>query len=391
MKLTDVVNLTQTAVAQTLGTTYLEKDGKIAPIESFKLVDVGKDVLDSGSVDSYVKSLLTQLGKMVIESKRYSADIPSIFVDSFDWGGYVERVYFSPQDLIKDEMYDLVNGTTYEDHKFYKPNVSAKIFEEGKTITCPISITEDQIKMSFNSYEELNKFLSGIYQNVQNTITLGLEAYAHMLISAGIAVSIGATGNTRHLATEFYGAENAKTKKLYEMLADSAFLKYCMEQISLTKDHMKRYTTAFNNGAIPNFTTEDDIKTALLADFANACKFNVTADTFNADEIGLGDFDKVTAWQAFSADTLRDFDVETNSSISISADAQNKLGLGTGAFAKKGVIGVVYDYRAMGICPYRTKVTSNYTASADFWNQYHHQLVNYILDANFNIVSFVLD
>lgn len=389
MKFQDVVELTQNAVAQTLGSTYMEKDGKLAPLTSFNLVDVGKDVLDSGSVDSYVKALLTQMGKMIIESKVYKAELPSLFIDSFDWGGYIERVYFSPQDLLKDDMYDLVDGKVYEDHKFYKPNVSAKIFEEGKTIACPISITEDQIKMSFNSYEELNKFLSGIYQNVQNTITLGLEAYAHMLISAGIAVSIGATGNTRHLATEFYGAEHVK--KLSEMLADSAFLKYCMEQISLTKDQMKRYTTAFNNGSIPTFSTEEDLKVALLADFANACKFNVTADTFNADEIGLGDFDKVTAWQAFSADTLRDFDVETNSSISISADAQNKLGLGTEAFAKKGVIGVVYDYRAMGICPYRTKVTSNYTASADFWNQYHHQLVNYILDANFNIVSFVLD
>lgn len=389
MKFQDVVELTQNAVAQTLGAEYMTKEGKLAPLTSFNLVDVGKDVLDSGSVDSYVKALLTQMGKMIVESKVYKAELPSLFIDSFDWGGYIERVYFSPQDLLKDDMYDLVDGKVYEDHKFYKPNVSAKIFEEGKTIACPISITEDQIKMSFNSYEELNKFLSGIYQNVQNTITLGLEAYAHMLISAGIAVSIGSTGNTRHLATEFYGAEHGK--KLSEMLADSAFLKYCMEQISLTKDQMKRYTTAFNNGAIPTFSTEEDLKVALLADFANACKFNVTADTFNADEIGLGDFDKVTAWQAFSADTLRDFDVETNSSISISADAQNKLGLGTGAFAKKGVIGVVYDYRAMGICPYRTKVTSNYTASADFWNQYHHQLVNYILDANFNIVSFVLD
>lgn len=389
MKFNDVVELTQNAVAQTLGSAYMEKDGKLAPLSSFNLVDVGKDVLDSGSVDSYVKALLTQMGKMIIESKVYKAELPSLFIDSFDWGGYIERVYFSPQDLLKDDMYDLVDGKVYEDHKFYKPNVSAKIFEEGKTITCPISLTEDQIKMSFNSYEELNKFMSGIYQNVQNTITLGLEAYAHMLISAGIAVSIGSTGNTRHLATEFYGAEHGK--KLSEMLADSAFLKYCMEQISLTKDQMKRYTTAFNNGAIPTFSTEEDLKVALLADFANACKFNVTADTFNADEIGLGEFDKVTAWQAFSADSLRDFDVETNSSISISADTQNKLGLGTGAFAKKGVIGVVYDYRAMGICPYRTKVTSNYTASADFWNQYHHQLVNYILDANFNIVSFVLD
>lgn len=390
MKFTDVVELTQNAVAQTLGDEYMGKDGKLAPLTSFNLVDVGKDVLDSGSVDSYVKALLTQMGKMIIESDVYKAELPSLFIDSFDWGGYIERVYFSPQELLKDDMYDLVDGKVYEDHKFYRPNVSAKIFEEGKTISCPISITEDQIKMSFNSYDDLNRFLSGIYQNVQNTITLGLEAYAHMLISAGIAVTIGATGNTRHLATEFYG-ESGKTKKITEMLKDGAFLKYCMEQISLVKDQMKRYTTAFNNASVPTFTTDNDLKVALLADFANSVKFNVTADTFHADEIGLGKFDKVTAWQAFSEVALRDFDVETNSSISISADTNNKLGIGVEEFNVKGVIGIVYDYRAMGICPFRTKVTSNYTASADFWNQYHHQLVNYILDSNFNMVSFVLD
>lgn len=390
MKFTDVVELTQNAVAQTLGDVYMGKDGKLAPLTSFNLVDVGKDVLDSGSVDSYVKALLTQMGKMIIESDVYKAELPSLFIDSFDWGGYIERVYFSPQELLKDDMYDLVDGKVYEDHKFYRPNVSAKIFEEGKTISCPISITEDQIKMSFNSYDDLNRFLSGIYQNVQNTITLGLEAYAHMLISAGIAVTIGATGNTRHLATEFYG-ESGNTKKITEMLKDGAFLKYCMEQISLVKDQMKRYTTAFNNASVPTFTTDNDLKVALLADFANSVKFNVTADTFHADEIGLGKFDKVTAWQAFSEVALRDFDVETNSSISISADTNNKLGIGVEDFNVKGVIGIVYDYRAMGICPFRTKVTSNYTASADFWNQYHHQLVNYILDSNFNMVSFVLD
>lgn len=390
MKFTDVVELTQNAVAQTLGDVYMGKDGKLAPLTSFNLVDVGKDVLDSGSVDSYVKALLTQMGKMIIESDVYKAELPSLFIDSFDWGGYIERVYFSPQELLKDDMYDLVDGKVYEDHKFYRPNVSAKIFEEGKTISCPISITEDQIKMSFNSYDDLNRFLSGIYQNVQNTITLGLEAYAHMLISAGIAVTIGATGNTRHLATEFYG-ESGKTKKITEMLKDGAFLKYCMEQISLVKDQMKRYTTAFNNASVPTFTTDNDLKVALLADFANSVKFNVTADTFHADEIGLGKFDKVTAWQAFSEGALRDFDVETNSSISISADTNNKLGIGVEKFDVTGVIGIVYDYRAMGICPFRTKVTSNYTASADFWNQYHHQVVNYILDSNFNMVSFVLD
>jgi hypothetical protein len=45
----------------------------------------------------------------------------------------------------------------------------------------------------------------------------------------------------------------------------------------------------------------------------------------------------------------------------------------------------------MGICPFKQKVTSSYTAIADFWNQYHHTLVNYILDSNYPMVAFIVD
>ena len=141
MKFNDVVELTQNAVAQTLGSEYMGKLGTLSELSSYQLVDVGKDVLDGGSVDSYVKSLLTQIGKLYIESREYVSELDSIYIDSFDWGGYLERVYFAPQDLVTDDMFNLVNGNTYEDHKFYKPNVSAKIFEEAKTIMCPISLT----------------------------------------------------------------------------------------------------------------------------------------------------------------------------------------------------------------------------------------------------------
>lgn len=393
MKFETVKELTEKAVAQTLGSAYMTaEDGNIRPLESFRLADVGKDVLDSGSVDSYVKSLLTQIGKLIIYSDKYKAELPSLFVDSFDWGGYIERVYFSPQDIVEDDMYALVDGKSYDDHKFYKPNVSAKIFEEAKTLTCPISITRDAVAMAFTNMDEMNRFLSGIYTNVENTITLGMEAYAHMLVSCGIAVSIGATSTARHLATEYYGEGFDKTAHtLSKMLKDKDFLRYCLEQISLTKDRFKRYTTAFNNKSIPVFTNESQTRLALLSDFTTACKFNVSADTFNKEEIGIGSFDKISSWQAFADAEKVDFDVTTNSTISISADAENKLGIGTGEFTKSGIIGILYDYRAMGICPQKTKVTSNYTASADFWNHYHHQLLNYILDPNFSMVAFVLD
>lgn len=392
MKFVDVVSLTQNAVAQTLGESYLTaNDGTIKAIDSFNLVDVGTDILSSGSADSYVKALLTQMGKMVIDAKRYTSEIPSIFVDSFEWGGFIQQVMFLPQDILQDDMYNLVNGQVYEDHKFYEPNVKAKIFQEAKKVVVPISITDDAMKMAFTGWEQMNSFLSGIHTNVDNTITLALEAYAHMLVSCAVATSIKKTTTSVHLGTEFYGTETLETKTYKQMLDDKEFLVYALKRISKVKDDMKRMTTNFNNGTVPVFTDSSDAKCCLLADFARACKFDVNANTYNKEDIAIGDFDKITAWQAFKATDQPNFDVETSSKIMIGADPTNKLGLGTTAFTQGGVIGIVYDRRGIGLCPYKTKVTSNYTASADFWNEYHHQLVNYLLNDNYNMVAFTLD
>ena len=389
MKFIDVVELTKSAVAQSLGNEYMEKVGDLSALDSYKLVDIGKDVLDGGTVDSYVKSLLTQIGKLYIESREYVSELNSIYIDSFDWGGYLERVYFSPQDLVVDEMFNLVNGNSYDDHKFYKPNVSAKIFEESKTIMCPISLTEDAVKMAFSSWDEMNKFLSGIQQNVRNTIDLGLDAYAHMLVSCAIAVSDKALNNSIHLLTEAKekGIVSSETTS-EQALNNEGYLVYCLNRIRNVEKYMHRMTTAYNNGSVP--MQAKDVNKILLTDFVSSTKFNVRANTYNLDEVGIGSYDEVSAWQGIT-DGTNNFDYSTNSKIMITADPTNKLGIGTEAVTLCNAIGLLFDRMALGICPYRSKVTSNYTAIADFWNEYHHMLVNYILDSNYSMVAFFND
>lgn len=389
MKFIDVVELTKSAVAQSLGNEYMEKVGDLSALDSYKLVDIGKDVLDGGTVDSYVKSLLTQIGKLYIESREYVSELNSIYIDSFDWGGYLERVYFSPQDLVTDEMFNLVNGNSYDDHKFYKPNVSAKIFEESKTIMCPISLTEDAVKMAFSSWDEMNKFLSGIQQNVRNTIDLGLDAYAHMLVSCAIAVSDKALNNSIHLLTEAKekGIVSSETTS-EQALNNEGYLVYCLNRIRNVEKYMHRMTTAYNNGSVPMQAKE--VNKILLTDFVSSTKFNVRANTYNLDEVGIGSYDEVSAWQGIT-DGTNNFDYSTNSKIMITADPTNKLGIGTEAVTLTNAIGLLFDRMALGICPYRSKVTSNYTAIADFWNEYHHMLVNYILDSNYSMVAFFND
>ena len=392
MKKIDVVNITQQAVAQTMGSDYMSEKGGLNAIESFRLADIGEDVLNSGTVDQYVKSILTQLGKMYVDSKAYAAELPSLFIDSFEWGGYLERVYFKPQDLIQDEMYNLVDGNTYEDHKFYQPKASAKIFEEVKNIMTPISIVSDQIKEAFQGWDQMNSFLSGIQNNVNNTLTLASEAYAHMLIQCGIAVAEKNTQHSVHLLTEAIANKVIATgATAAEALESPEFLRFALKRIAQVKKNMKRYTVAFNNGQIPTFTNDADAKIALLTDFTTAAGFTARANTFNANELNIGEYDEVACWQAFSDTSKANFDYTTNSTIKIAADSTNKLGIGTDAVTITDVIGVLYDTRAMGISLTKSKVTSNYTAIADFWNEYHHKQVNYILDPNFNIVTFKLD
>ena len=116
----------------------------------------------------------------------------------------------------------------------------------------------------------------------------------------------------------------------------------------------------------------------------------VKANTYNKDEIGIGDYDEICSWQAVK-NNEKVFDYATNSAISISADPNNKLGIGTQAVMINNVIGVAYDRMAMGVCPFKSKVTTSVTAIADFQNFYHHLLVNYILDSNYPIVAFIND
>lgn len=136
---------------------------------------------------------------------------------------------------------------------------------------CPISITRDQMQMAFTSWEQMNTFLSGIYTNVQNTVELAMEAYAHMLVSCGIAISDKGTQTAIHLLTEGKAAgvlTQADTAE--EALKNEVFIRWAMRRISNIRKYMKRYTTAFNNGSIPTFTNDADNKMALLTDFANA-------------------------------------------------------------------------------------------------------------------------
>ena len=109
----------------------------------------------------------------------------------------------------------------------------------------------------------------------------------------------------------------------------------------------------------------------------------------------MGKFYDTPWWQAVAGDisSVEKFnDIEINSAVEITADTANKLGIGTSAYSSKYVIGLMYDRLAIGIAERAgNKVTSSYTACADFWNMFDHHALNAWVDSNYNIVAFIID
>ena len=56
------------------------------------IVDVGKEILDTGSVDNYVRTLVDRIGKVVFVNKAYKGSAPSVMMDGWEYGSILEKI-----------------------------------------------------------------------------------------------------------------------------------------------------------------------------------------------------------------------------------------------------------------------------------------------------------
>lgn len=416
MKMVDVKLVTQAVLNQMIGAKYFpvaEGDEPAAvqnveAVDSALLVDMGEVAAGSeAAADLAYKVMIDQLGKMVIESRSYVAQLPSLFVDPIEWGGFVEHVQVGLSDVYDDEMWNPDGFINYNDeggkeyaqkmaeqeHAFYRPRVHAKIFKEAKAISVRLTTLKDQLFTAFKSLDEMNRFLSALYTSVENTLQLKAQAYALATVATGIGRAT-ALGHGYDLRTLYNAETGSNIANSTEFRKSDEAMRWALGFMANTKDNFSQYSTAFNNAVEPVETPPDDVRTILLAKFANDAKFGVRANTFHEELIGIGDFERVTAWQGINTAGSNAFNFGAVSKVMFTADSAEKVGITLGegdtSYTVPNVVGVMYDKYALGISLDKKKVTASYTAVNDSWNSFYHALVNYICNDNYNLVYFYI-
>lgn len=389
-------------IAQTMGADYYPESGtdsnkSLAAVDTWKLADVGKDVEDAGKTDVFTKTLMVQLGKYYFDNRLYDAEMPPVFRDVMEYGGYLLHTRLGLYQVEDDPKWSLINGKDYsaDEHTPVLPTTYAKIFDELKALRVKYTIYNDTLNEAMTGWAMMSKYVGQMEVAYQNTVSVMLETVAMQLMSSAVAISDKATKTARHLLTEAKALGIIDTSGTADdFMKSEECIKYALMEIKKTKKYMRKFTVAFNNKTTPCFTPESDNELLMLTAFT-AQAGNVLASVYHNNEFDIGDFHEIPWWQATakevdSVEMFNNFDV--NSAIEITADVNNKLGIGTDAYSTKYVIGLMYDRLAIGIAERAgNKVTSSYTASADFWNMYDHHAMNAWVDSAYNIVAFIID
>ena len=421
------LEVTQGAIAQLIAKNYMDKEYQLKELTDTAIVDLGEkleltedgDFQVNSPADIVFKAFLSQLGKIVIDTRSYVAKLPSLYVDPVNWGLFSEYVQIGLSDVMIDEMWNpngyIPWGTMSSDsppvdlgaaegsriaaieYGFYRPPIHTKLYK--KLHPCMVAITTmyDQLFTAFRSVTELNKFLAGLYNAVENTIQLKAEIYAKMTVCVGIGKTF--VNNNAFDLRAMYAAEIGDNTVLAtptkELKQTPGFQAFALEKISEYREYISDYVACFNNGEEATFAS--DVKMIINTNFEKCCKFGVRANTYNENLLGIGSYDRCNAWQAVTSGTVGVpvYDFETTSSIDFSKEAAIEIGLLPESTTEKsylltGVVAVIYDRMAMGITIDKKKVTSTPCGSRDTVNLFYHAAANYVVNDSYPIISFYI-
>lgn len=393
MEVKQIYTLMNSVSSEVLGRTDIVQEDLTG------VVDMGTEVFNANAVDNYVKALVNHIGKVVFVNRPYMGKVPSVLMDSWEFGSVLEKISADIPEAHENKSWELTDGAEYSQDVFYKPKVSAKFFNSRVTFEVPVSITERQVKESFSNAAQLNGFISMIYAAVEKSMTIKADALIMRTITNMIAETLAADstkftpegGTTVDYSTastvrcvnllKLYNDTVKPTTALTVATAitDPEFIRFASYTMGLYADRLQSISTLFNVGGKERFTPKDMLHVVLLSDFAKAAQTYLYSDTYNKEQVLLPNAETVPYWQGSGTE----YTFAENGYINVKSSSGANVEI-------SGVLGVMFDRDALGVSNLDRRVTTNYNAKAEFFNNYYKFDCGYFNDTNENFVVFFI-
>ncbi len=383
MEVKQIYTLVNNITTELLGSAIIKEDLS-------NIVDVGNAVFNANKVDNYVKSLVNHIGRVIFVDRVYNGSVPSVLMDSWEFGSVLEKISCDLPTASENKSWDLVDGETYNPNVFYKPTVSVKFYNSKTTFEIPLSFTEMQVKESFSNAEQLNGFLTMLYNSVEKSMTIKLDSLImrtiNNMIGETISHEIPVSSNYSTTSTikavnllKLYNDSHTEQIEVSKCLDNPDFIRYATYIISVYSERITKISNLFNIGGKDRFTPKDVLRCVLLADFKKASEVFLKSDLYNEQYATLPESDTVPFWQGSGSSYA--FSDITKIHIQLASDNQKEVEI-------SGILGVMFDRDALGVSNLNRRVTTNYNPKAEFYTNFYKFEAGYFNDMNENFVVF---
>lgn len=381
MKVEQIYTLCNQISGEVLGKTDLMQ------ADLSNVVAYGEEIIGANALDNYVKSLIDHIGKMVFVDRVYAGSAPSVLMDGWEFGSVLEKVTMSKlPEAQANASWNLQNGQRYETDIFTAPEVSAKFYNGISTFEIPMSFAEKQAKSAFSSAQQLNAFFSMIQTAIENSMTIKTDQLIMDTINSMTAETLvdynaegvySGAGNTRAInLLKLYNDRFGEQLTADKCISDGGFIKWASFMIGLYSGRMTKLSTLFNIGGMERFTTADRLHLVMLDEFSKAADVYLQSDTFHEQYTALPNAETVPFWQG--SGTAYDF--ASTSAINVKTNGHE--------VEADGILAVMFDREALGVSNLDKRVTSQYNARGEFYNNWYKFDAGYFNDLNENFVVF---
>ena len=370
-----------TLVNETAKESMGEKAIAVKDVSS--LIALGDSVLSSASdTENFLNTLVDRIARTVFSVRRYETDTEGMVRHPFEFGCIVQKIYVDMPEAKQNNSWEIgKEGYTPVFAPVIKPTAKQKLFKGITTWEVDVTIPDYMLRTAFLNETSMATFIDAIFTAMDNMITLALENNANLTRASFIARKLkgGKPCGAINLLHE-YNTLTSASLTVEGAMMNAEFLAWASRAINLWVKRMSKMSVLFNEEGYKRHTPKDKIVVNLLQDFTSACDTFLGANTFHDELVKLPMYDSVAYWQGAG----ESFDFNDTSAIKVKIDESNTI-------EKKGIIGIVYDYEAMGVTLNERRSTSERNNHDEYTNYYNKANIGSFNDMSENGIVFYLE
>lgn len=358
------------------------------------IVTVGTKLLDSTSQtaagtywrDNYVKSLIDRIGRMVFVERAYKSVFPDLRRDEWEYGSIMTKSRCKRFSAKSNPSWSLTAGQTVEQFAFEPPTVMTMFFNDKIAWQIDCSFADVQLRESFTSPREMDRFLSMIESNISRSLDAQIDSIQSRTLNTLIAEHLYAEKGVIDVLAA-YNATVATPITAADARFDPDFLRYFAYQVLLTKSRMGVMSGWYQIADSAGYETQTPpkrLRFALHSDIAQALDVYLQSTTYHDELTSIGSYTAVPMWQTSGSQSgAFDFNFTSRIDAKLASDKTHTVN-------RNNIIGVMWDWDAAVVCNQNRRVTSAYNANGEYWTNFYKIDTMSLIDLMENCVIFVL-